>query len=303
MDDRSLNVAIIAFNRPVETAKVMSTIRRAEPQRLFIISDAARPDRPEEEAQVHECRSICESIHPSCDVTRIYATRNMGCAKRVTSGITEAFRHVDRLVILEDDCVPHTSFFQFCQSLLNHYRDDHRIATISGDNFQGDRTWGEGSYYFSKYFHCWGWATWKRAWDGFDLTMPSWRHWSDQVDLKVLHHCKEEQRFWYRTFQDVSHGKLDTWAYPFMFHCWHQRCHHVLPNVNLVSNIGFGDLATHTKQISRLANLPVQAAGEVIHPDQVQISREADENSYRRIWARKKPSRLHRLQTWLRPAA
>ena len=154
-----------------------------------------------------------------------------------------------KAIILEDDCLPEPSFFTFCENLLDRYRNDQRIVSISGNNFQNGKHRTDDSYYFSKYFHCWGWATWRRVWENFDPDMIQWPDFSKAECLKTFADCHEEESYWQRIFTLQHTGQIDSWAYPWLFSCWAQSGLTAIPAVNLVSNIGFGPDATHTSQV------------------------------------------------------
>jgi len=194
------------------------------------------------------------------------------------------FETVEEAVILEDDCLPHPTFFRFCQQLLARYREDERVMAISGDNFQFGRKRTEHSYYFSRYPHCWGWATWRRAWKHYDGEMYLWptikqNHW--------LHDILEDQRavsYWTSILDDTYAGKINTWNYAWTFSCWTQSGLTILPNVNLVSNIGFGPQATHTRGTSQQAEMEVRPmAFPLLHPPCMIRDSEADHRTQRAL--------------------
>jgi len=163
----SAPVTFIIFNRPDKAAVVFEQIRKAKPQKLFIIGDGPRPGKPGEAEKVAEGRAIVDTVDWPCEVKTNFAPTNMGARRRVASGLDWVFSHVDETIILEDDCLPEQTFFPFCEELLERFRDDDRIAVISGNNhLKGTRVSPE-SYTFSGTGHTWGWATWKRVWEGF----------------------------------------------------------------------------------------------------------------------------------------
>ncbi len=262
-------VAFIVFNRPEQTRQSFAAIRKARPKTLFIISDGARSERPSEAALVAQSRQIAENCDWPCEVTRFYSDINLGCAKRVSSGITAVFEQVERAIILEDDCVPNQTFFRFCSELLERYQDDTRVMAISGDNFQSGNDDSTDSYYFSKYLHCWGWATWRRAWQHYEGTLAAWPDFRDSEDLAALCHSLREQDYWTRIFNRVHAGEIDTWDFTWLLACWMNHGLTALPTKNLVSNIGFGDNATHTSDPSPFEKLPTYEFQKLEHPERV----------------------------------
>jgi hypothetical protein len=277
------SVAFIIFKRPDTTAKVFEAIRQAKPPKLFVIADAPRPEISGEIEKCNATRAIIDSVDWNCEVFKNYSDKNMGCDLRVTTGISWVFDHVDETIILEDDCLPDPSFFLFCEQLLKYYRHDERIMHISGNNFQFGRKRTNYSYYFSRYPHIWGWATWKRAWKLYDFEMKSWQDSQEQNILKTILQEPDALEYWSKIFQSVLNKELNTvWDYQWTFTCWIQNGLSVLPNVNLVSNIGFSNEGTNTinKQknyAKKFANLPTESINfPVQHPKFMVRDSEAD---------------------------
>jgi hypothetical protein len=254
-------VLLIIFNRPQTTATVFEAIRQAKPKRLFVAADGARPDRPGEAEKCAAARAIVDRVDWDCEVQTDFAATNLGCAKRPVSAIDWVFEYADRAIILEDDCLPHPDFFRFCDQLLDRYLTDQRITSICGLNIQFGRRRGDYSYYFSHHFHCWGWATWKRAWQNFDLELKNWAEIRDSGVLKDILGDDRAVRYWQRTFQTLHDSKtVDIWDYQCILAFWLQNGLNIFPNGrNLISNIGIGADATHTTSpaaASPYANLP-----------------------------------------------
>lgn len=257
-------VTFLTFNRPDLTQIVFDAIRKAQPKKLFVVADG--PRFPKEAENCQQARDIIKTVDWDCEVITNYSEVNLGCKKRVASGIDWVFSQVEEAIILEDDCLPSQSFFYFCENLLEYYRDDARVMHISGDNFQ-PRIMNQYSYYFSKYNHVWGWATWRRAWKYYDVTMQSWQTLNKQDFLQSLCRDHYEQKYWLDIFEQAYQCKVDTWDYLWTYTCWLQNGLSILPNVNLVSNIGFSGDATHTKDENNpFANLSTADMGEIKHP-------------------------------------
>lgn len=253
-------VALIIFNRPDSTKRVFEAIRRIKPPKLFVIADGPRADRPDDKEKCAETRLIIDSIDWDCEVFKNYSDINLGCGVRPATGITWVFEQVEEAIILEDDCLPHPSFFDFCQELLEKYRYDERIMHISGDNFQFGRRQEKYSYYFSRYNHIWGWATWRRSWANYDYDMKLWPEIKKTGFLENIFEKKSYSLFWQTTFDNAYKDfNKNYWDYQWTFACWIQNGLSIIPNVNLVSNIGFNSAATHTKDNeSQFANIPTE---------------------------------------------
>jgi hypothetical protein len=250
-------IAFIIFNRPDTTAQVFESIRKAKPSKLLVIADGARQHKIGEVEKCVETRKIIEGVDWECEVITNYSDVNLGCKLRVSSGIDWVFEQVEEAIILEDDCVPEHTFFAYCDELLERYRYDTRIVAISGTNLQSGQRRTSDSYYFSRYMHVWGWATWRRSWQNYDVDMKQWPTVRDGGWLQDILNDKLAIKGWQKSFQRVYDGKIDTWDFQWVFACWIQSGLVISPNINLISNIGFGPGATHTFNKSDLcSNIP-----------------------------------------------
>jgi hypothetical protein len=254
-------VAFIIFKRPHTTERVFEAIRQAKPPKLFVIADAPRHDRADEPEKCEATRAIINRVDWDCDVFTNYSDVNLGCAKRVSSGLDWVFNNVEEAIILEDDCVPHPTFFRFCEELLEKYRYDTRISSISGQNVQFGRKRTNYSYYFSIYNHCWGWASWRRAWQYYDLYMKLWPEIKAGGFLNNILMDSRSVQYWSKIFESVYNNPLGiTWDYQWTFACWLQSSLGIISNGNLISNIGFGSDSTHFtgNQKSPYDNMPTE---------------------------------------------
>lgn len=264
----STPVAFIIFNRPDVTEKVFAEIAKAKPPKLLVIADGARKNRIGEDQKVAETRAIINKIDWPCEVLTNFSEVNLGCKNRVASGLDWVFEQVEEAIILEDDCLPHPTFFRFCQEMLDKYRHDQRIGMISGDNFQFGKNPIKESYYFSRYTHIWGWASWRRAWKNYDRDVKFWPEVYNSGFLRRVMNSSTEYIHWENAFQGVYEGKIDTWDYQWTLSVWRQGMLTILPEINLISNIGFGPEATHTFGTSIFANIPAdEIKFPLIHPE------------------------------------
>jgi hypothetical protein len=270
-------VLLLIFNRPDTTARVMEAIRGARPQRLYVAADGARNIAGEHE-QCKEARCIATAVDWECEVKTLFRDVNLGCRFGVSTAIDWFFSHENEGIILEDDCVPSKSFFVYCDELLERFRHDNRIMCISGANFQQGRAVTPYSYYFSRYPHCWGWASWRRAWRHFDRRID---HWPAYRDSRALESWSDGDPtfvdYWTDTFDRVAAGGIDSWGYIWTLSCWAQHGLTCLPVKNLVTNIGFGANATHTTSATSASNLRREELEfPLLHPQFVARNVEAD---------------------------
>lgn len=262
-------VLFLVFNRPDTTQQVFEAIRMARPPRLYVAADGPRDDREEERDKVYNVRKIATAVDWPCEIKTLFRETNLGCKYAVSGGITWFFEHEDRGIILEDDCLPSQSFFWFCESLLNRYKDDLRIWHISGaSTIKKQDLIGNESYYFSKYNHIWGWATWASRWKLYDLDLerlPSFMHGKYVKNMNLGLYL---EKTWSNNFKMARDGRIDTWDYQWYFTVWINGGLSIIPTKNMISNIGFGADATHTFDASSsLANqVRLEADSILIHP-------------------------------------
>lgn len=260
-------VLFLVFNRPDTTKQVFEAIRQAKPPRLYVAADGARVSKLGETARVEQVRKIATEVDWPCEVKTLFRENNLGCKQAVSSGIDWFFDSEEQGIILEDDCLPHPDFFTFCETLLNRYATDERVWVITGDNFQDGQQRGEGSYYFSRYNHVWGWATWRRAWTKRDMSIRFWPEWKISLEWMAWVPDKIERKYWSKIFDRMRRNEIDTWDYPWTASVWHGGGLTATPNVNLVCNIGFGSESTHTADAdSPLAEMATDKLGNITHP-------------------------------------
>lgn len=269
-------VLFLVFNRPDTTTKVFQMIRQAKPPRLYVAADGARNSKEGEEGEIAKVREIATNVDWPCEVKTLFRDKNLGCKKAISEAITWFFENEEQGIILEDDCLPHLDFFHFCENLLDYYAEDEKVICITGDNFQNNQRRGDASYYFSKYNHLWGWATWRRAWQYYKGDISFWPEWSKSDKWQNHTPDKVERNYWERTFERVRAAEIDTWCYSWTCSVWYKNGLTATPNVNLVSNIGFGPDATHTKENDKASIIPSKEIGVIKHPNIVQRNSDAD---------------------------
>lgn len=272
-------VALIIFNRPDCAARVLESVAMAKPEKLLVIADGPRPNRPGEMEKCLATREVIKRIDWQCEVLTNFSEVNLGCGLRPATGIDWVFQQVESAIILEDDCLPDSSFFPFCEELLERYRDDERVMMIGGINFLGELKSDYQSYHFSRFGSSWGWASWRRAWQLNDYEMKLWPIVRESKILEQMFPDPIHCRYWQETFQKVYDQQIEgVWDYQWLMACWINSGYRVFPEVNLISNIGFRDDATHTFGDGPFANMPTSPmAFPLKHPPFITRSIEADD--------------------------
>jgi hypothetical protein len=277
-------VALFIFKRPDVTAQTFARIRAARPGLLLLVADAPRPHVEGEAALCQQTRAVVEAVDWPCTVLRNYADVNLGCGRRLSSGLDWVFEQVEEAIILEDDCLPDPTFFTFCAEMLARYRDDARVMMVSGGNFLEGRRFSDDSYYFSRNSHIWGWAAWRRAWRLYDFNMTQWPVLRQRQWLKSVLPDRFLVAQWQRTFDLVAAGKIDTWDFQWSFCVWANNGLSITPNISLVSNIGFGHAhATYSVENNPNVIKAQSMSYPLRHPQSVAACEKADDYEFKHI--------------------
>jgi hypothetical protein len=248
-NEKPLNTAVllITYKRLDTTKKVFEAIKKSKPKNIYISSNCGK--NKEEVKKVIEVRAYLEeNIDWECKVSKLYRTKHLSAKLSISGAIDWFFENEEMGIILEDDCLPNQSFFWFCEELLERYKDDMRIWHVAGNNFHfGWKRDDDYSYYFGGiYGSIWGWASWRNRWNKYDVEM---KHYDEVTHKKYLENCyggSEAVKARIVDFEDIKEG-LDTWDYQWVYTRWINNGLTIVPIVNLVKNLGFGEHATHTR--------------------------------------------------------
>lgn len=272
--NKNTPILFLIFNRPGTTAQVFARIREAKPGKLYIASDG--PRFSEEEALCGQVREIAAAVDWDCEVLTLFRENNLGCGLAVSQAISWFFEHETEGIILEDDCLPSDSFFGFCSSMLEKYRNDERIGHINGSNYQSGMVRGDGSYYFSTLTHVWGWAGWRRVWKDYDMKMQTYPLFERMNYIDQMPAHAPFKNYWNNRFRFYSKGNTDTWDFQYSYLNLINRRLSVIPNANLISNIGCKQNPTHFVQDHPFACMPLSEMDNIVHPSFVVEDIEAD---------------------------
>lgn len=293
-------VLLIVFNRPKITKKIVEALSQVKPTKLYIAADGPRPNVVGEAEKCEETRRIAKALKWDCEVKTLFRNENLGCGLGPAEAINWFFKHEEQGIILEDDCLPNASFFDFCQELLIKYRTDTRIMQISGTNFH--KGWirdSNYSYYFSEIGLCWGWATWRRAWRHFDFHMKLY----EELDYK--NYVMEfpfyrfgRNNYIYSSIKSLIENRdsIDFWDIQWNFAQFINAGLSITPTNNLIKNIGLGDDATHTvnvdKKYSNDNSLPLSFP--IKHPPFVIRDKISDDRYLKNFYSRRIIDRLRK---------
>ena len=270
-------VLFLIFNRPEVTATTFESIKLQKPSKLYIAADGYRKEKDGEKEKCEITREkVLSSINWHCELKTLFRDENLGCGRAVSEAITWFFNQEEQGIILEDDCTPSTSFFNFCSTLLNKYADEKKIMMITGCSFQKNAL-DNYSYYYSNYMHVWGWATWRRAWEKYDYSIPDFNDTAANVILKKKFSLKRERKSWISNIRHAANETINTWDYQWMYAIWKNDGLSVVPWKNMVTNVGYGEDATHTTGFNaNTMALPSYELSHINHPQKIEANKKAD---------------------------
>lgn len=275
-------ILLITFNRPDNTRRVLESVLAVMPQELYIFQDGAREGNENDKTKCAEVRRLIESFAENSQVRihTYFSESNLGCGRGPFSAITWFFDHNEQGIILEDDCLPDLDFYYYCQELLVKYQRNPKIGLIGGSNY-GYKIKGNASYGFGSGHHqTWGWASWRRTWKLFDYKLNNID--DDRFSMIVKSYYKSIRQcdYWMDVFRRVKKNQMDNscWDYQFVFEMWKEGMLVVCPRVNLVSNVGFGENATHTaNQNNPLLGRTAEGILPLVHPKEIIHEYEMDD--------------------------
>jgi hypothetical protein len=273
-------VLLMLFNRPDITRELFKKIREVRPTKLFVAANGPRRDVSTDIELCKTVRKIFDEIDWECELHTNFPETNVNMHIRWCSTLDWFFESVDSGIILEDDCIPDLSFFSYCTELLERYKDNPEIMHINGSNFQFGRKRGNASYYFSKYAHVWGWATWKRAWKKYDdklSTLPMFEK-KHLIDTAVT--SGKEKKYWLKYFGSIYSGKRNSCDIKWLYATWLYDGLSITPNVNMISNIGYGLAAGHTFLKNKSMGQQTFDLGKIVHPTPLEFVRNLDADSF-----------------------
>lgn len=281
-------ILLITFNRPDHVYQVLTEIRKQQPEQLYVCQDGARDDNPIDAERVGQVRQVIqELVDWPCELHTLYQEKNLGCGPGPAAGIGWFFEHVDMGIILEDDTVPHPDFFEYASTLLEKYKNDNSVRAIGSMNVDTQK-WGDGSYYFSMMNRnlC-AWATWRRAWQAFDLRLLDVSKCRMQRVLRKYGCTAIEREYWCDRLSEIQKDGCNnaSWDMQFFMSIWLNSGKGIIPNVNISSNIGTVGEATHQMAAGNIIdNVPTHPILPLVHPSTTDIQKEADRQFHYRYF-------------------
>ncbi|RZK63985.1 MAG: nucleotide-diphospho-sugar transferase [Pedobacter sp.] len=299
-------VLLLIFNRPDLSNYVFEQIRAARPPKLYIAADGPRAIKENEKELCEKARQVVDKVDWACELKTLFRTENMGCKEAVSSAIDWFFKNEEEGIILEDDCFPASSFFSYCDELLEKYRHDTRIRHIGGSNLQLGTKWGDGSIFFSNSTAVWGWASWRRVWRDYDKNLTAYNEHEIRAQFSKIFNDRFVIDSWVDTFNALKANKIDTWDFQLTIINYLHYGLSINPNVSLIKNIGYRPDATHTHTDQNIyENIPLEEMHKIVYPKFMLPEKQADYDILKREFSLEERWRKHnllrrRFKRWLK---
>lgn len=289
-------ILLIAFNRPNHTRRVLEAITTVQPYDLYVFQDGARDGNEHDTIKCGEVRRVVEEMTSGTEIRvhRNFSDKNLGCGPGPAAALDWFFEHEEMGIVLEDDAVPHPDFFPYCEELLLRYKDDTSVRAIGSMKIVQEKEYSDGSYYFSMMNRnlC-AWATWRRAWKSFDISMKNVSRRDLRRALRKYGCGEMECEYWVDRLDEVHENLCEgkSWDMQFIMSIWVNHGKGIIPNVNLTSNIGTVGEATHAMYAGNIIdNLPSCPILPLRHPSSMEIQYEADNQFHYRYFEPSKKS-------------
>lgn len=274
-------ILLIIYNRTEETHNLFQIVRKIAPSQLYVAADGPNNNYWDDYRKCLRTRCV---IKPEwkCEQHNLFCDEHLGKTQMTYQAINWFFENVSEGIILFDDTLPHPDFFYFCEQLLEKYRDNEDVMHIAGSNFLKKHIDKKNSYYFSAYSYLWGFATWKRAWESFDLSMQNTSEEEFAANVSLYIKKKKVKKRWIRIFNILKKHNLDYWEFQYNFHIWKKSGFCITPNNNLIKNVGFSNGKRKIRRLMR-GTKPILP---LTHPEGIRLNREADKKAYRKVYKR-----------------
>jgi hypothetical protein len=282
-------LALFIYNRPKVLARTMVKIRENRPKRLYVFADGPKSGDGADQRKCDEARGLLEHVDWPCEVFRVYNDENYGLRNQIEEKLSFLFAREVAAVILEDDCLPENDFFRFCEDGLHAYEKSPQLMAITGNQYLATQP----NPFLSRFPHCWGWATWRRAWQDYDGNISGWPEFK-RSSYWQSEYLPEEKRYWEPLLDRVHKGELNSWAYRWLATIWMHEGLVLTPPGNLVSNIGFGEDGTHCHAPTPLAEFPTRPLSGWSMPRHLQRDKRLDRKTFFKVFYNQKLSILKR---------
>lgn len=275
-------VLLIIFNRPDKVSALIGSLSKVKPLYIYISADGPRENVPSDKIKCDEARKVAQEINWPCEIHTNFYDKNLGVDIGMEKAMSWFFSNVEEGIICEDDCIPHSDFFRFTSELLERYRSNKKVMLISGTNFQDNIKRGEASYYFSNY-PTWGYAMWRRTWEIFDSNLSGLDEFIKENKIDTILKNEKQKKYWVRFFKQIRSKKYNFTDTRLLFSIWNNNGLTIIPNRNIVKNIGFDIEATHSTTGGEERSIDTESLGGIINDDTFVINREADDYFFNKI--------------------
>lgn len=288
-------ICVFTYNRLEHTRRTIEALQRnelAQQSPLFIFSDGPRTES--EAGRVAEVRSYLQTVTGFLTVELIERETNFGLARSITTGVTEVVSRFGQVIVLEDDMVTSSFFLRYMNDALALYRDEEQVISVHGYLYPVKKSLPET--FLLRGADCWGWGTWKRAWDLFESDGQRLLQELRDRNLCALFDFNSSYPY-VQMLEDQVAGRNDSWAIRWYASAFLKNRLTLYPGRSLVRNIGTDDSGAHCVHTSRFdtetATVPVQVGGIALREDA------AARGAFERYFRSLRPGRLAKLRSAL----
>jgi len=270
-------ILFIGFNRPEITKQTFNYLRNAEVRNLYIAIDGPREDESNDYKLVSRVKNIVKKVDWECDARHRFNEKNKGAEVTVSSAISWVLEKEEYVIVLEDDIIAPKSFLKFIQDMLRRYQDCERIGTVTGCNFTPISLEKDNDYFFAKYGHHWGWGTWQRAWEGYNLNVDIPDRHVKLEFLRTITNTEAEAEYFREKFRKMKERGAGNNPWDYVADYYHRINNRlsIIPRVNLTSNIGTHGLHTNGKSEHHFREFDENFEVKK-HPDKIRYNKEYD---------------------------
>ena len=278
-------VLLIGFNRPDSTLLVIEALRAIGAKNIYFSVDGPRINSESDIVRVKKVRELAAKFNWSCDLKIKFETENLGLMQSVSKSISWFFENELEGIILEDDCLPTSDFFNFAQNMLKKYRNNSKVMHISGSPYFITQPEYIFNHFFSPLPSVWGWATWRDSWDHFDLQMKNTRNQEDYVLFLDYFKSRKIANWFLRYFEEAKSPLSKVWSTQWMYVMIQKEAYAVVPIKGLVQYIGSDSNSTHghAKTMKLYDKYPIESLPKSPDPTELIINTELIANQFRFI--------------------
>lgn len=243
-----LPVLVIGYKRVNTLRVILEKCLKKTNSVIFVSMDGVNGEANQFENAARDLVRLLHRENPDRFRVRLH-DRNLGSAVNVISSLDWFYSEVNRGVILEDDCVPEDTFFEYAVSALSFIESESRIWFCSGYRPEIEHL-EEMGYSLCSLPMNWGWGTTSRKWGEIRNLLEI----ETNESLLTSFFKGPSRVYWNIGHRRIQNGWVDAWDTSVAFLMNVANRSTLLPNLNLINNVGNDEHASNTKHASSFLN-------------------------------------------------